>query len=100
MKILSEITNKEYESVEKCLEDEVKFIEEQNALEAKRKEEISIKRERAHEVEEAYKVIEEANKKYIELRNKFIEDYGYFHMTYKNKSTDFNDIFDTIFNFW
>ena len=37
---------------------------------------------RAKEVEAAFKAEMEAHNKYIELRNKFIKDYGSFHMSY------------------
>ena len=46
--------------------------------------------------------------KYIELRNQFIEDYGYFHMTYRDSEDvpevglnifdAYKSIFDRIFN--
>ena len=82
MKILSEKTKKEYATVEECLADEAKYDE----MIAKKKEEAERKaterKERAKEVEEAYLVAKEAERKYVELRNKFVKDYGSFHMTY------------------
>jgi len=44
----------------------------------------------------------EAQKKYTELRNKFIEDYGSFHMSLTRKTTvpqDFGALVDWFFNF-
>ena len=95
MKILSEKTKKEYATVEECLEDEAKYDE----MIAKKKEEAERKsaerKERAKEVDEAYLAEKEAERKYVELRNKFVKDYGSFHMTYSTteKPLTFEDIF-------
>ena len=95
MRILSEKTKKEYATVEECLADEAKY----DAMVAKKKEEAEKKaaerKERAKEVEEAYKAAREAEKHYVELRNKFVKDYGSFHMTYHTteKPLTFEDIF-------
>ena len=58
---------------------------------------------RAKEVEEAFKAMNVAHQHYIELKNKFIEDYGSFHLsltekTPVNKSTDLNSLIDWLFN--
>lgn len=58
MRIVSDVTGKSYPTVEDCL---------------------------AAEVTEAYKAIEAAQKHYIELRNAFVKDYGYFHATFTNE---------------
>lgn len=76
-------------------------------------EKANVKKERAKEIEQAYKLyvettkkankeVEKARQDYLNLKNKFINDYGYFHMTYNdtNDSQDvsvsdtINDIFD------
>lgn len=88
MKFYSEETKKIYDS-----EDELKKAEKelkaQCELEKRKKEERSI---RAKEVEDAFK-------NYVELRDKFIEDYGNYHMTITSKSPGFNSIFDYLDTF-
>lgn len=51
---------------------------------------------------EANKTIEEAKKKYIDLRNKFVKDYGYFHMTYSdNNCEDLSlSLYENFINTW
>ena len=96
MIIISEKTGKEYETIDECLADEKKFDEEVALKEAKKQELANARKERAKEVEDAYKKRIEADKNYRSLLNKFIDDYGSFHMTYK--TDDKFDWFNTIFN--
>lgn len=101
MKIYSEKTKQEYKTVEACLEAEAAYDKEQEDLKAKREAAAAEKRVRAAEVEEAYKAATEAGAKYYELRDKFVKDYGYYHMTYRSPANiSTRDIFDTIFNFF
>ena len=81
MKYYSEVLNKTFDSETECLEAETKYTE-KKAKEEKQKELVNAKRkERAKEVEAAYDAVLEVQKKYAELRNKFIQDYGSWHMT-------------------
>ena len=52
--------------------------------------------------EKAYNDISEAEKKYLELRDKFAKDYNGYHMTYVNnngqKVIRFSDLIDSFFN--
>lgn len=84
MKIISEKTKKEYPTVEACLEAEKEFDELMAKKKAEAEERVRVKKARAVEVEGAYKKAVEAERKYVELRNQFIKDYGSFHMTYSN----------------
>lgn len=110
MKYYSELTKKVYDSPEDVEKAEVVLKEEQEkakkvAEEAKAKKEalIAEKQTRAKEVEDAYKEIIKANKKYEELKNKFIRDYGHFWMNYKDGDSEvsifevFNDFFNGMF---
>lgn len=101
MKIYSEKTHKEYATVEECLEAEALFDKEREEAE-KRKEELQkVKKERADEVMAAYRKIKEDEKEYIKLRNAFVSDYGYFHMSYHNEEEEaIPDIFSDIFSFF
>lgn len=105
----SKLLNRYYESYEDMLRDEVEF-KRQNEEKLKAQEE---KKARAKEVEEAYanylKVREEAfeqiakaEKEWIELRDKFAQDYNGYHMTYTNvngqKQITFEDIVNHFFN--
>ena len=112
MKIYSEKTKEEYKTVEECLEAEKVWDEEQEAIKVEREEKAKIKKDRAKEVEDAYKAEQDAYEYYLEKRNdrikaqnKFIEDYGYFHMTYSNKNAlpafnTVNKLIDSVFRFW
>lgn len=118
MKYISEKTNKVYDTVEA-----LEIAEKEYDVKLKEKEEAaSKKKERANEVQEAYKEyievkkkaneeIQKAEEKYLELRNKFVKDYGSWHMTFTNSDVndgkyyvsfdsilkDFNDFFNLRF---
>ena len=94
----SEILNKSFKSEEECLKAEQEHNE-KLALEEKKKAELAeTKKTRAKEVEDAFKKVVDAEKEYNELKNKFIKDYGYFHMSYRDSdSRPLTSIFD-IFN--
>lgn len=82
----SEVLNRYFENETECIEAEHKYNEKVTAekeAEKKLKEE---KSKRAKEIEDAYKAYRDAEKTYIELRNKFIEDYGQFHMTVREQT--------------
>ena len=99
MKIYSELTKKEYRTVEECLAAEKQFLE-IKAKEEKEKEFLAQQRkEDAKQIEEAYKVIINANKHYSELRDNFIKKYGSFHMTINSPGSEIPfDFFNSIFN--
>ena len=85
MKIISELTGQEYKTVQECEEAETAYLE---AEEAKKTEEAKLKEERkarAAEIKDAYQAIKDAEKVYFDLRNKFIEDYGYYHESHTSK---------------
>lgn len=102
MRILSEKTHKEYESVEECLAAEKEFDEAQAKVKAELEQKSKIKKQKAEEIEQAYKKLIDANDNFVKLKNAFIDEYGYFHMTYRNKSAipTVNDIFDILCNLW
>ena len=105
----SKLLNKYFESYDEMLKAEQEFkkeTEEKTKL-------VEEKKARAKEVEDAYleyqKVKEdcltkmaEAEKKWLELRDKFAEDYHGYHMTYVNhngkKEVSFSDLLDCFFN--
>lgn len=99
MKYLSEVTGKTYNSAEDCEIAEKEFLAEKEAAQKAAEEKANARKERAAEVNEAFKAAEEAKNRYIELRNKFVEDYGSYHFTYNTKepiqsfSAILNDLF-------
>ena len=98
MKIFSEKTNKYYNTVEECLEAEKEYDEAVLEAENKKKELAENRKNRAKEVEDAYKARLEADKVFKDKLNKFVDDYGSFHMTINTEVDDpFNlfDIFDS-----
>lgn len=112
MKILSEKTGKEYPTVELCIAAE-KAYDEQIAKEkaekeqalaiakAKKEELAAVRKNRAAEVENAYKAIIEAQKVYNEKLNAFVKDYGSFHMTINTGEGNPFNLFHNLFeNFW
>ena len=100
MTIISEKTGKTYETVEDCLADEKKFDLTVEEEENKKKELANARKERAKEVEDAYNARLEADRFYREKLNKFIDDYGSFHMTINTEVEDPYSIFDFLDNFW
>lgn len=96
MRIISEITGKEYKTVEECktAENEAlaakKRAEEEKAVKARER------KVRADEVTAAYQAVVEARKHYNELLNSFIKDYGSFHMTL-NKNVPMEELFEQFF---
>ena len=97
MTIFSEKTGKCYNTPEECLADEKKFDEELAAKEAKKKELSDCRKVRAKEVEDAYKNCLNANKYYRDKLNKFIDDYGSFHMTFDTEIDSPFSFFDFLF---
>lgn len=94
----SKKTKKLYETVEELEAAEKAYDEERAEAEKK----VAEKKDRAKAIEEAYKhaqevrkaaaeMIKEADKKYYDLRNAFIKDYGSFHMSYSEKVDDAED---------
>lgn len=91
MKYYSDLLKKPFDTVEELEKAEKEKKEQEFAIQ-KKNEERTLK---AKEVEAAYKSYIETKKKafkeiddaynnYIALRNKFVNDYGSFHMTYTN----------------
>jgi len=101
MKILSEKTNKYYTTVDECLAAEKAFDEAAAKKKAEEEKLNATRKERANEVENAYKASIEANKHYRELLDAFVKDYGSFHMTVHtgnlNPFDSFSHFFDTFF---
>lgn len=119
-KVYSDILKRPFDTVDELVEAEKKYHELELEKEAKAQQ----KKHRAEEVEQALKDLEkakieareilvEANKKssevikvaednYRQLKNKFIEDYGSFHMSYYNDNGNetirISDLFDAFFN--
>lgn len=101
MKYFSEKTNKTYDTEKDCLNAEIEF-DNAAAKERMKKEKLAGERKaRANEVEEAYKAVLEASKKYREKLNAFVKDYGSFHMTLRTGEGNPFDLFDRFFDrFW
>lgn len=91
MKIYSEKTNKEYATVDECLAAEKEYDAKVAAEKAKKEKLAAVRKERAAEVEDAYKAILDAQKVYKEKLDAFVKDYGSFHMSIKS---GFNNPFD------
>lgn len=97
----SEVLNKYYNSEEACLQAEKEYAEKLAAQQEAEKKAKETKAARAKEIEDAYKAYVESEKKYLELRNSFIKDYGQFHMTYRDETPivrTWTDLLNSLFN--
>lgn len=97
MRIVSELTGKEYKTVAECEQAEAEFILAQEEKKKKDKELADARKSRAKEVENAYLKISEAQKNYNELLKAFVKDYGSFHMTVKTGDSNPFNLFDRLF---
>ena len=112
MKIVSEKTGKEYNSVELCLADEKAYDEriaqekakkeaEAKALAVKKEAAIAERKEAASKVEEKRQTLIAAQKAFQEELTKFCNKYGAYHYTVKNGDESWFNLFDNFFkNFW
>ena len=112
MKIVSEKTGKEYNSVELCLADEKAYDEriaqekakkeaEAKALAVKKEAAVAERKEAASKVEEKRQALIAAQKAYQEELTKFCNKYGAYHYTVKNGDESWFNLFDNFFNnFW
>lgn len=99
MKYYSEVTKKLYDTEPQLVAAEANVIKQQAEAEEKKK----ARAARAKEVEDALKAVTEAQRHYTELKNKFIEDYGSFHVSLSEKTPvtkqgDINSLIDLLFN--
>ena len=88
MRYYSDKTKSLYENENELINAEQEFDKAHEEENRKREE----RKARAKEVENAYK-------RYLELRNQFIEDYGSYHMTVSSQRP-YTSIFDLIDDFW
>ena len=100
MRIYSELTNKDYKTVDECLAAEKEHKDQLQKQEAEKKALTEKRAERAKEVEAAYKAAVDAQKKYLELRNQFIEDYHSYHMTYSSVCDSLDDLLEAFLKIW
>ena len=96
MKYYSETLNKVFENEKDCLDAEKEYQAKVEEEEKRKKELADSRKVRAKEVEDAYKAIIDAQKHYNELKNKFVEDFGSFHMTFST-TDDFHSLFSDLF---
>ena len=98
MRIFDKMGN-EHTSVEEALAAEKEYDQKVAEKEARKKKLSSDRAARAKEVEEAFKEACDANKKYVDLLNAFVDDYGSYHKTISDKSFNYSNLIDRIFNF-
>lgn len=99
MKYYSTDLKKFFDDAESCEKAEAEYQKTVAEKEEKEKQLKAERKERAAEVDNAYKACKDAEKHYYELRNQFIQQYGSYHATYTNTdSTPFSSLFDMFFN--
>lgn len=99
MKYYSEVTKKLYDTEKELASAEAAVIKAQADEEEKKK----ARTTRAKEVEDACRDALNARQHYAELKNKFIKDYGSFHMSIKDETPvedwdSVNKLIDLFFN--
>ena len=94
MKYYSEKLKKVYDTVEQLQKAEAEY-DKAHAAEIKKAEE---RKRRADEIAAARKDLQNAQKKYNELVNKFIKDYGSYHATYNGEDVSATDLFYRLFD--
>lgn len=97
MKYYSEILRKAFDTEKECLKAEKEHTEKLEQAEKQKKELAEKRKARAKEVEDAYKAVQEAQKTYSELKKRFVNDYGSFHMTFTSKDDDWNTLLEEWF---
>lgn len=112
MKIISEKTGKEYNSVELCLAAEKEYDEriakekaekeaKEKALVAKKEAALAERKEAASKVEEKRQALIAAQKAYKDELTKFCSKFGAYHYTVKGNDESWFNLFDNFFdNFW
>ena len=98
MRILSDKTNKYYATVEECLAAEKAFDEAEAKKKAEAEKLNATRKERANEVEKAYKESLDAYKHYRVLLDAFVKDFGSFHMTVHTGDLNPFDSFSHLIN--
>lgn len=93
MRIFSDVTNKEYKTVEECLAAEKEFNEAKAKAEAEKKALAANREKRAKEVNEALEEVRKAEEKYQKLLRAFLKDYKQYHYTKTEDNADFDSIF-------
>lgn len=97
MKYYSETLNKVFENEKDCLNAEKEYKAKVEAEEKRKKDLADFRRVlRAKEVEDAYKAVIDAQKHCNELKNRFVDDFGSFHMTFST-TDDFHSLFSDLF---
>lgn len=99
MKYFSDILNKVYNTEKECKEAEEQYLSKKKAEEEAKQKLTEKRKERAKEVEEAFKNVREAQKHYDELLKAFVKDYGSFHMSFSESgaSDTLSDILTRFF---
>ena len=97
MKYFSEKTKKMYDDVD-ALQKAEKDYDKAHELEEKKTQE---KRNRAKDIEKAYEEARQACGKYYDLVNKFINDYGSYHISYyTGRDESIDSLLETILKIW
>ena len=99
MKYYSEQLKKIFDSAAECEKAEADHKAALEEKERKQQELTAQRKERAAEVESAYKEMIDAQKKFYKLKGEFLKDYKSFHMTFSTQDTPFDNLFKEFFNF-
>ena len=99
MRIISDITGKEYSDVNVCLAEEKAFLAKRKEEEDRKKKLAEQREKREAELKVAQKTMEDAKKKYYDLKKAFDKDYTEKKANYVefNSATDLIDAIFSIF---
>ena len=92
MKYYSEVLRKAFDTEKECVYAEKEHNEKVKAEEERVKALNNARKDRAKEVEDAYKAMIDAQHRYTELVNKFVKDYDSWHMTISSPIEELADV--------
>lgn len=96
MRIISDITGREYSDVNVCLAEEKAFLAKRKEEEDRKKKLAEQREKREAELKVAQKAMEDAQKNYLSLKKAFDKDYKANYVEF-NSATDLIDVIFSIF---
>lgn len=98
MRIISDITGKEYKTVEECEKAEEEFYAEKAKREAEAKQKAENRKLREQELNDAYDEYIETKQHYNKLMREFLNDYGSVHLNRSFRNTIPTELISQFFN--
>lgn len=78
----SDILNRTFDSKEKCLAEEAKYVQAKKEKEEKERKASESRKADSEKVKAAFELYKKNYNEYLSLRNEFIKKYGSYHMSF------------------